>query len=144
TSLSCVASGATVTLGDGGGGSFTVSFTAAPNAPGTFANPASGGVCTVDPSNVVAEEDETNNSCSDSVVVTKPDLTVTKTNDVNGVTTWPSTGWTWTLKVSNPSLGPVTFSAGQVILQDDLPLGATYTGQAPGSFINITNSANLL
>src|SRR5262249_35748615 len=90
----------------------------------------------------ILEEDETNNSCSNSVVVKTADLTVAKTNDVGGTTNFP-TGWTWTLKVSNPGDGAAVFNSGDVILQDDLPLGVTYGSFSVGSFNQITNSANI-
>ena len=126
----------------GAGGSFRVSLTATPNAPGTFANPGSGGICMADPNGLITEEDETNNTCSNSVVVTGPDLTVTKTNNVSGSTNYPA-GWTWTVKVLNLSATAASFPSGAVIVQDDLPPGITYTAQAPGNFTNVTGSANI-
>jgi hypothetical protein len=51
-------------------GSFDVVFSTTPNAAGVLNNPASGGICRVDPNNNVAESDETNNDCVDTVNVT--------------------------------------------------------------------------
>src|SRR5438270_9361871 len=62
--LTCTASGGTVTIGSAG--SFDVSFLATPTAAGSYANPRSGGGCSVDPSNVVAESNESNNTCTDT------------------------------------------------------------------------------
>jgi hypothetical protein len=57
----------------------------------------------------------------------KPDLTITKTNDVSG-TVAVGTPFNWTLTVTNSSNGlPATFTDGQKIITDQLPTtGATY------------------
>jgi hypothetical protein len=54
------------------GGSFDVRFAATPSASGTFTNPRASGICRVDPDLLVTEGDETNNDCSDTVVVHFP------------------------------------------------------------------------
>ncbi|MEO1088406.1 MAG: hypothetical protein AAFY88_29590, partial [Acidobacteriota bacterium] len=105
-------------------GSFTISIPTTASAAGTFTNP--GGVCTVDLTGVVAEDDETNNACnSDSVVVTTgaagPDLTASKSNSVAGATELAAGAFDWTVVVSNGGDGDATFSNGQVILLDNLP-----------------------
>jgi len=69
--LSCSAND-TVTIGPGG--SFDVSFTATPSASGSFANPRAAGTCSVDPSNVVAENSDSNNTCADTVVSSVPSI----------------------------------------------------------------------
>lgn len=84
SAISCVISGGNdlnctalnnVTINSGG--SFDVSFTATPTAPGTYANP-SGGTCMVDPDNdVTAEADENNNTCADTVNANLPNPTPT-------------------------------------------------------------------
>ena len=117
--LSCSASGGTVIIA-ASTGVFDVSFTATPTATGTFANPRGGGVCAVDPNNVIAESNETNNACSDSVTVTAPDLTATKTDDVGGATT-VGNHWSWKVHVANAGDAAATFSSGQTILTDNLP-----------------------
>ena len=43
---------------------------------------------------------ETNNTCSNTVTVTAPDLTATKTNNVSGSTALGNS-WTWTVALAN-------------------------------------------
>ncbi|MEM7052158.1 MAG: CHRD domain-containing protein [Acidobacteriota bacterium] len=120
------------------GGSFTVAVTATPSAAGTFDNPRSGQICRADPGNEDSESNESNNDCSDSVVVgtgvTGPDLTVVKNNDVGDATELANGAWDWSLQVANGGDADATFSNGQVILRDDLPAsGLTYgTPSLPG------------
>ena len=63
-------------------GSFTVSFTATATSPATYAVPRAAGTCAVDPSGVVVESNESNNGCSNSVVVSKADTTTTISSDL--------------------------------------------------------------
>lgn len=65
--LTCMASGATVTLGPSGG--FSVIWSVRPSVIGKLVNPPVGGICEVDPGNVVPESNEGNNSCTGTVVV---------------------------------------------------------------------------
>jgi hypothetical protein len=144
--LTCTASGGNVTLG-ATTGAFTVSVTALSTTTGTFANPRAGGVCAVDPATVVAESNEGNNTCADSVAVTAagslPDLRVSKTNNVGGATSI-GVPWTWTLAISNAGGGPATFGLGQTILSDSLPAsGVSYGTPTIGGFANLTGSANV-
>jgi CARDB len=74
--LTCTASGA-VTISSGG--FFDVSFSATPTTTGTYSNPRAAGVCAVDPNNSVAESNESNNSCADTVVSSTPTPTPTPT-----------------------------------------------------------------
>ena len=67
--LTCTATGGTSPVFFGAHGSFQVEFTVTPATGGTFANPRSGGTCAADPANVVAEANEGNNACSDTVTV---------------------------------------------------------------------------
>jgi hypothetical protein len=67
TSLRCTAAGSGVTLGSGS--SFEVAVRVTGQGAGTYANPAEGGVCQVDPGNQVTESDEGNNRCADTVLV---------------------------------------------------------------------------
>ncbi len=98
---------------------------------GLLANPASGGTnkCMVDPNNAVNEgsANENNNNCADLVAVyTKPNLTVTKSNDVSGVIT-AGNPFHWALTIHNAAgTGPATFTDGQTILSDFLPSGPSY------------------
>ena len=57
-----------------GGGSFTVQFTAMSGVPGTYVNPQPGGVCKVDPNQVISESNEGNNLATNTVVVTCPTI----------------------------------------------------------------------
>jgi hypothetical protein len=119
SNLSCVASGGTVIIG-ASGGTFGAQFSATPSAVGTFANPRGGGACAVDPGTFIPESNESNNACSDTVTVTAPDLTATKTNNVSGSTTLGNS-WDWTVTVGNTGNAAATFTAGETILHDDLP-----------------------
>ena len=49
-----------------------------------------------------------------------PDLTAAKSNNVGGVVA-AGTAWTWTIDIANGGTATATFSAGQVILIDNLP-----------------------
>jgi CARDB len=77
--LTCSASGGSVSLPHGS--SIQVSVAATASAAGQFANPRNGGVCFVNPDFAVPGGGD---SCSDTVLVGVPDLTVTKTNTTNG------------------------------------------------------------
>jgi hypothetical protein len=112
--LTCKASGGPVTIAASTGG-FDVSVLATPSTIGTFANPRSGGICQVDPGGVLHESNASNNTCSDAVTVSAPDLTATKTNDVGGQTTLGG-HWTWKIHVANTGNADATFTSGQTIL----------------------------
>jgi hypothetical protein len=86
SAVACTASGGSVTLG-ATGGTFTVTIPVTPTAIGTLVNPASGGVCAVDPTGVVAESDEGNNACSISAAVGRPNVAVTSTRGAPGTLT---------------------------------------------------------
>ncbi len=139
--LTCTASGADVTLGETTG-AFSIKFTATPTAAGSFDNPVSGGDCEVDPNNVVLESDETNNSASNSVTIQAPDLQLSKSN--NGSPVSLGSNWEWKLGVSNTGTAAATFAAGEVILQDDLPISnVLYTASSVSEVTNVTNSGNI-
>lgn len=139
--LTCSASGASVTLA-GPTGSFQVTLATTPAATGTYANPRTGGACGVDPRGVVAESNEGNNACSDSVTVIAPDLQITKSDNVNHVVPLHSR-FTWSLAVANTGAGPATFADGQTILTDNLPLHNFYDPPALGNFFNVAGAANV-
>ena len=93
--ISCAITGGVNLACTAGGGGFTMpanaTFTvsipvsANPANPVTLANPRTGSICRIDSSSIVSETNETNNDCSDSVVViTNSDLIATKTNNVGG------------------------------------------------------------
>ena len=52
-------------------GKFDVVVPVTPTVIGSLANPRSGGACAADPDMIIAESPETNNACSDGIVVTK-------------------------------------------------------------------------
>ena len=82
-----------------------------------------GNVCAVDPAGVIPESNEGNNTCTNNVAVTAPDLTVVKSNNVSGPDVLGGS-WTWTLAVTNASgvsSAPAIFASGNVILRDSLP-----------------------
>ena len=140
--LSCVASGGTVILA-GSTGAFTVSFSADPSSTGTFDNPRSGGSCSVDPLNVITEDSDANNGCSDSVSVqASPDLVASKTNDTSGAIGAGST-FTWSIQLSNSGAAAV-FPSGSVILSDNLPAsGATYGAASVTASSGIVGSGTI-
>jgi hypothetical protein len=72
---------------------------------------------------------------STTVVATSPDLTVIKTNNLSG-NALVGSPFTWTLEVANgSSSGLATFTAGQIVLRDNLPAGPTYGA------VTVTNGA---
>lgn len=140
--LTCVAIGGSVTIGSATG-SYSFTLTATPSATGTFANPRGGGSASIDPSSLITESNEGNNSASDIVTVTAPDLTATLANNTAGATTLGN-GWTWSVTVANGGNAPATFAAGQTILSANLPnAGIAYSAVAIGTTTNVTNSGNI-
>jgi hypothetical protein len=71
-----------------------------------------------------------------------PDLQVTKANDTGGNARL-GTPFNWTLTVANTGVMDATFYAGQRILDDDLPAGPTYGAPVAGSYVDVTNGANI-
>ncbi len=129
------------------GGSFTASFSATPTTAGTFDNPRSGGVCLADPAGNDLELDETNNSCSDSVVATTgqtgPDLTVAKTNDVGGALELAEGSFDWSIQVSNGGDTEATWSSGQTLLSDTLPnVNMTYSNTMISAMSGVTGTVD--
>jgi hypothetical protein len=69
---------------------FSVFLDAYPTAAGTYVNPT-GGVCAADPSGVVSESNEVNNSCSDTVTVVEAWALIFADGFESGnVSTWSS------------------------------------------------------
>jgi len=68
STLTCTANGANVTIG-ANTGKFDVVFSVTPTAAGNLVNPDGSGICKVDPDGNVAEDDETNNDCTDTVTI---------------------------------------------------------------------------
>jgi uncharacterized repeat protein (TIGR01451 family) len=83
----------------------------------------------------------TSNTASNMILLA-PDLIATKTNNVGGQVL-PGGSFVWTLTVSNPvSAGTATFTNGQVLLIDDMPIsGATYTTSATATNAGGTTGA---
>lgn len=81
-------------------------------------------------------------SSSSRTVPLAPDLTAAKANNAGG-TTVPGASFIWTLTVSNlASAGTATFTSGQVLLTDDMPVsGATYTTSATATNAGGTSGA---
>lgn len=131
--ISCLISGSTIVDCTASGGSVVIppakyidiSFPATFSASGTKTNPRTTGGCKVDPSStngVVSESNEGNNTCSESVIVDplRPDLVVTKTNDVSGSTT-VNQPFKWILHIVNNGAAVADFDEGETILIDNLP-----------------------
>lgn len=102
------------------------------------------------------------NPSTATIYVNLPDLQVTKENNTFDVAQI-NVPFTWTLTVSNPTGVSAVFEDGDLILQDPLPVGATYSVltnpantscaidgsrvlvcSADGAQITVTNSANLV
>ena len=94
--LNCTASGPVAIAGTTG--AFDVSFSVTPNSTTTLVNPRSGLLCKVDPSTLVTESNESNNTCSDSATVA---VAPTPTPAPNLV--WPSVWSTPNSCVSDPA-----------------------------------------
>ncbi|MDH4164265.1 MAG: hypothetical protein OEW15_16500 [Nitrospirota bacterium] len=125
SALSCTASGA-VTLPPGGSFSIPVSVTS--TTSGTLANPT-GGVCRADPGAVLAEIDETNNDCSDTVTVRAlPSLTIVKSASVvsdpfGGSAIIPGSIMQYAIIVTNTGAGYV--DDGATLVTDAIPANVT-------------------
>jgi len=120
--LVCTASGGGVTIGVEG--VFVVQLMAIPTEAGTFTNPRSGGVCAADPDGLVAERNETNNNCHDTVVIPGPDLRLTKVVSAGapGGIAIAGTNVTYLLTVTNNGPSP----ANNVTITDNLQAQTTF------------------
>jgi uncharacterized repeat protein (TIGR01451 family) len=122
--ITCTASGGTVIISDSTG-TFDVNITGTPTIIGTFDNPRSGGFCEVDIDNDAVESSNSNNSCSNSVTVTAPELTITKTNDVGGTVQLGKT-FNWILTIDNGGNADAVFALDDVVVTDDMPATGSY------------------
>lgn len=120
--LTCIASGGSVTFASNiGASSFNVVFSATPQAAGAYQNPRTGGgIAQIDPNNLIAESNETNNSPSNNTVTVSKASTTTTINSDNpdpSVVGQPVTV-TWSVTVNAPGAvgtaltGNVTVSDG--------------------------------
>lgn len=109
------------------GDSFSVPVTVTPGSAGSLVNPASAGICRVDPGTAVPEILEDNNGCADTVTVNAPDLSISKTDGI----TYVSAGGTtiYTIQVSN--IG--TLPADGAIFTDPAASNLTVTSVTCGS-----------
>ncbi len=140
--LTCTASGGPVTLGTNlAAGSFTVAFSATPNTMAALSNTA-----TVNPDNMSQEINTANNTSTNNLTVTAPDLIVSKTNNVSGDVLLGSSGvatFQWTLTVENQGDASATFTSGQKILTDTLPAAATYPTSVTVTPTGITGAGTI-
>lgn len=113
-------------------GTVTLEVPVTPTVVGGLTNPRGSGVCNADPISFIAESDEGNNACSDSLTVssgaTGPDLVVAKTNGVGGATEVAAGSFIWSLQVGNGGDTDASFSSGQTIVLDNLPSGGVAYG----------------
>ena len=70
------------------------------------------------------------------------DLMAAKANDSSG-TVYLGGTFRWTITVQNIGAGAVSFTDGQTILEDSVPVGPTYGTPTVQNVVNITNSANI-
>ena len=75
----------------------------------------------------------------DTVTVTAPNSTSDKTNNTGGRSTSGDSS-TWTITASNTGNGAAVFQAGEVIVGDTLPAGATYGAAERGLAVGVTGT----
>jgi LPXTG-site transpeptidase (sortase) family protein len=83
-----------------------------------------------------------NNTATDTVNITSPELTITKTDNVSQQATVGSL-FNWTITVQNQGTVAANFTSGQTILTDTLPTGPTYGTPTISSTTNVSNAANI-
>ncbi|HVN52937.1 MAG TPA: hypothetical protein VMT46_01310 [Anaerolineaceae bacterium] len=137
--LTCTASGGPVMIGtDQSAGSLTVSFSATPDTLAPLSNTA-----TANPDRLGEEIDTTDNTSTDDLTVTAPDLVVTKSNDAGGSVLLGAPGvstFQWTLRVENHGDASATFASGETILSDALPAAATYAAPVAAKSAGVTGA----
>lgn len=132
--LACTASDS-VTIPPGG--SFSVPIVVTTTSAGSLVNPRSGGQCAVDPAGVVAETDETNNSCIPNTVTVLSPPTVSKSFARGSLASGGNTDLTVTL--GNANAGAITLTSD---LTDTLPTGMTINaGGSTGTCAGVTATA---
>ena len=83
-----------------------------------------------------------NNTATDTVNITSPELTITKSDSVSQQATVGSL-FNWTITVQNQGTVAANFTTGQTILTDPLPAGPTYGTPTISSTTNVSNAANI-
>lgn len=121
-------------------GKFTISITVTPSSEATYDNPRVLNGCKIDPNNNIPEDDDSNNTCSNSVAVTAPDLSVTKYDSALADSASIAVPFTWVLKVRNTGSSDAVFTNGEIILIDNLP--NTNVLYSAISITNVTNMVN--
>ena len=141
--LVCTANGGSVSIDVSG--SFNATVTATPTQTGANANPINGGICMVDPEGKITETDDGDNSCIENVVtVTAPNLSVAKSNTVNGQAVLGN-AWQWRMDIANGGDAPATFASGQTIFKDYLPSdGVSYSNPGATGQTGIEGSGAIL
>lgn len=139
-------------------GSFSVPVAVTTTAAGSLVNPKSGGICSVDPNNVIVETNEANNACADTVTVTNltPSLTFLKTvsiywdpvNLLSNPKFIPGAQALYTLIATNSGTGPVDNNT--TIITDPVPANTSLyvndigaVGSGPVAFSQGTTSSTL-
>lgn len=90
------------------GSYFEVIYEATPSAAGTFVNPRAGGICRADPDGLIAESNEGNNDCSDTVTVVAPTVEVSPTSHDFGNQAVGTTSSAFTFTVTNIGTADLT------------------------------------
>lgn len=142
--LVCTAVGGSIIIANTTG-AFNVNIQATPTSPTSpLTNPRSSATCAVDPGNEIPESNESDNTCSDSVSIQSPNLSVSKTNDTSSGFAVVPESFEWILTISNTGSAVATFQDGDIILRDSLPDGIVGYDQ-PGiqNDVDITGLDNI-
>lgn len=129
-----------------GGGQVQITFTVDIDASvpaGTYQNPAT--ATYTDPTRTTSggttdtqyDPDSSTGEDIQVLIASMPDLTVAKTNNVNGSVALNSS-FNWTIALTNNGAGPATFANAQTILRDALP---GIAGFYPQGALTVTNGA---
>ena len=136
--LTCTPTGSVLSLA-ASGGTFEVNLLVTPTAVGNLANTA-----TVDPNDVITESNETDNTGSNTVTASAPNLTIAKTNDASGSVVLGES-FVWTITVTNSGTSVANFAIGEEIFTDTLPSNATYSIASSPAGANCTiDGSNVL
>jgi LPXTG-site transpeptidase (sortase) family protein len=106
------------------GGQFAITFDVTPIIAGIYSNPRSGGTCAIDPNDKVVESDDTNNTCSDSVIVNTPPAITSAESATFPVNV--SGSFTITTSPGYPVATTISYSG-------TVPTGITFTDNGDGA-----------